>query len=71
MKFNHTDTLQITWGDEIKTARPANGWDGVTTDSERIKVILDGDTSHNPVTITIDKILSVNEVQIKEKVNEK
>ena len=67
MKFNHTDTLQIMWGDEIKTARPANGWDGVTTDSERIKVILEGDTSHNPVTITINKILSVNKVQIRRK----
>ena len=29
MKLNHTDVLKIIWGDGTKTARPANGWDGL------------------------------------------
>ena len=63
MRLEHTDTLKIRWGDEVKNARHANGWDGLTTDPGRIKVILEGDTSHNPVTISIDKTISVNGVE--------
>ena len=60
MKIEFTDKLKIQWGDEIKTAKIANGFDNINNDLQRIKIILEGDNSYNPVTINIKDVLTIN-----------
>ena len=60
MKIEFTDELLIQWGDEVKTAKIANGFDNINNDLQRIKIILEGDNSYNPVTINIKDVLTIN-----------
>lgn len=60
MKLELTDELIIKWGNGTMKARVANGLDNITNSEDKIKVILEGDNSYNPVTINTRNIISVN-----------
>lgn len=63
MKLELTDELIIKWGNGTKKARLANGLGNISK-GDKVKVILEGDNSYNPVTINNKNIISVNGVMI-------
>ena len=56
MKFHAGDRLEISYGGEIKLVTVANGLDNIQNSDERLKVIFDGDSSYNPITINTKNI---------------
>lgn len=62
MKFDINDKLIIDWAG-IRKARVANGLDNISK-GDKIKVIMDGDSSYNPITIDENCIIKVNGKEI-------
>lgn len=62
MKLDINDILTINWAG-IREVRVANGLDNISN-GDKIKVIMNGDNSYNPITIDRSCIIAVNGKEI-------